>query len=359
MEVLNQNDLNIKLTFHSGRSVEFLDLSIKTDDKGFLFTDLYRKPTSTNAFLHATSAHPPATIRGIPRGQFLRAKRICTNPEDFELQAVDLSRRFQERGYSRRNIRRGYQRALKIDRNDLLYKRKPSEQANGSNTVRFITPYHNKWHQFKEILYKHWNVLQSDPVLRRILPERPMIVAKRTKNLRDILVHSLYDPGRGINPTGITDIGFYPCGLCKACGNHIKTKTFSNFNGTKMFTIRKRITCASRGVIYHATCPCNKVYIGLTTRELKIRTREHYRDIMNAKTAQEVSALKTLPRHFRQYHQCNPHGLKIKGIDLVSLGIRGGNAGKVLAQMESRWIYRLGTIAPQGLNESFGFGSFL
>ncbi|CAJ0968183.1 unnamed protein product [Ranitomeya imitator] len=152
MEALNQNDLNIKLTFHSGRSVEFLDLSIKVDDKGFLFTDLYRKPTSTNAFLHATSAHPPATIRGIPTGQFLRAKRICTNPKDFELQAADLSRRFQERGYSKRNIRRGYQRASMTDRNDLLYKRKPSEQSNGLNTVRFITPYHNKWHQFKEIL---------------------------------------------------------------------------------------------------------------------------------------------------------------------------------------------------------------
>ncbi|CAJ0968182.1 unnamed protein product [Ranitomeya imitator] len=185
-----------------------------------------------------------------------------------------------------------------------------------------------------------------------------MVVAKRTKNLRDILVHSLYDPGRGTIPTGATGSGFYPCGLCKACGNHIKTKTFSNFNGTKTFTIRKRITCASRGVVYHATCPCNKVYIGLTTRELKIRMLEHCRDIMNAKTAQEVSTLKTIPRHFRQYHQCNPHGLKIKGIDLVSLGIRGGNIGKVLAQMESRWIYRLGTIAPQGLNESFGFGSF-
>ncbi|CAJ0927082.1 unnamed protein product [Ranitomeya imitator] len=308
------------LTYKAGRNVEFLDLSIKIDEQGSLFTDLFRKPTATNSFLHATSAHPPATIRGIPVGQFLRAKRICTNPEDFNSQSADLSRRFLERGYSKRNIKRGYQRALKTNRNDLLYKQmdKSGSSDNKKNGVRFITTYHNKWHQFTDILQRHWKILCSDPILKEILPERPMF-------------HSLYSPVGDAKSISSTNSGFYPCGLCKACRNHTKSKTFSNFNNIKIYTIRKRITCASRGVIYHASCPCNKVYIGLTTRELKIRTREHCRDIVNAKTTQEETPLKTLPRHFKQHHQCNPHELKIKGIDLVELGIRGGNLSKQLA----------------------------
>ncbi|CAJ0929127.1 unnamed protein product [Ranitomeya imitator] len=360
MNLLNDNKVNVKLTFKFGRKVEFLDLCVSTDTNGNLYTNLYRKPTATNAFLHATSSHPQATIRGIPVGQFLRAKRICTNSDDFIKQSRDLADRFQERGYSRRTIRRGFVRASKSSRVDLLYGNSGhTTKKVDSDQVRLITTFHNKWYQFREIINKHWDVLFTDPILRKMLPKKPQITARRSKNLSDTLVHSFYDPVRLNKSKKVTNAGFYPCGLCKACLNTVKTKSFTNFDGTKNYEIRKYITCSTRGVIYHATCPCGRIYVGLTTRELKIRIREHCRDIERAKAVSDETSLKTLPRHFRKYHACSAAGLVVRGIDAVNLGIRGGDIGKTLAQVESRWIYRLGTMAPQGLNETLGFGAFL
>ncbi|CAJ0964052.1 unnamed protein product [Ranitomeya imitator] len=38
----------------------------------------------------------------------------------------------------------------------------------------------------------------------------------------------------------------------------------------------------------------------------------------------------------------------------MDLGPRGGDLSRRLAKKECQWIYRLGTLTPQGLNESFG-----
>ncbi|XP_077148841.1 uncharacterized protein LOC143809680 [Ranitomeya variabilis] len=139
------------------------------------------------------------------------------------------------------------------------------------NQVRFISTYNKEWRGLKYIIRKHWEVLLVDPILRRILPIQPSFVARRSANLKDILVRSHYESTRTAisRANQIGSPGFFPCGLCKGCYNHTKTTTFVNWNGSRCYNIRKHLTCASAGVIYHTTCPCGKVYIGLTTRELK------------------------------------------------------------------------------------------
>ncbi|XP_069610950.1 zinc finger protein 208-like [Ranitomeya imitator] len=49
MNSLNQNCLNIKLTFVSGRMVDFLDLRIRALPNGDITTDVFRKKTATNS----------------------------------------------------------------------------------------------------------------------------------------------------------------------------------------------------------------------------------------------------------------------------------------------------------------------
>ncbi|CAJ0920503.1 unnamed protein product [Ranitomeya imitator] len=136
---LNSNDLNIRLTHTSNSDfVEFLDVIVKRGPNGEINSDVYRKPTSTNLLLHASSSHPRHMIQSVPVGQFLRLRRICSSDTDFERQAEDLKKRFLERGYSRRVLKRAYNRARHSHRNDLLYKptnvsRQPDNQS------RFIT----------------------------------------------------------------------------------------------------------------------------------------------------------------------------------------------------------------------------
>ncbi|CAJ0961379.1 unnamed protein product [Ranitomeya imitator] len=116
---LNNNTKNIRLTFKYGRDIDFLDIKIGVGSNGVVHTDIFRKSTSTNSFLYADSSHPISTVRGIPVGQFLRARRICSDDIKFEKEAMDLTRRFTQRGYSKRMIKRGYLRVSKTPRNQL------------------------------------------------------------------------------------------------------------------------------------------------------------------------------------------------------------------------------------------------
>ncbi|XP_072000593.1 uncharacterized protein [Engystomops pustulosus] len=109
--------------------IEFLDVLFDVDENGLIRSDVYRKKTSTNSLLHASSSHPAKLIRSIPTGQFLRIRRICSTDSNFEKQAIDMKARFQERGYPMRTIEQGYQRAKRTKRMDLLTRKiKKSEK---------------------------------------------------------------------------------------------------------------------------------------------------------------------------------------------------------------------------------------
>lgn len=85
--------------------------------------------------------------------------------------------------------------------------------------------------------------------------------------------------------------GCFPCGKCVACPNIIRATHFENSDGTNTYTITQHITCQTKMVVYYATCPCTKIYVGLTTRELKVRVPEHVQDILLAKEMWVSSSL--------------------------------------------------------------------
>lgn len=63
------------------------------------------------------------TIKGIPVGQFLRVRRICSDAKQFELEATSLYQWFLNRGYPKWMINRTLAIARGKDRKDLLEKR--------------------------------------------------------------------------------------------------------------------------------------------------------------------------------------------------------------------------------------------
>lgn len=97
-------------------------------------TDVFRKETSVNALLHATSSHPESTIKAVPIGQFLRMRRICSQEADFENRAKDLQERFTERGYSKRIVRKAYNRAKNSSHSDLIYRRQDRKSDDKAKT---------------------------------------------------------------------------------------------------------------------------------------------------------------------------------------------------------------------------------
>ncbi|XP_069610910.1 uncharacterized protein [Ranitomeya imitator] len=168
MSSLNNNSINVRITYHhDSHSVEFLDVLIKRDSANLLQTDIYRKSTSTNSLLHASSAHPRHVVQSVPTGQFLRLRRICSDIGDFERQADDLKKRFYQRGYSHRMVKKAYNRARHSSRHDLIYK---SNAKLPDGKIRFVTDYHNQFSAVRAILNKSWPILRMDPILSQYLP---------------------------------------------------------------------------------------------------------------------------------------------------------------------------------------------
>ncbi|XP_073513933.1 uncharacterized protein [Phyllobates terribilis] len=299
---LNQNNLNIKLTSKAGRhGMDFLDVLLDIDSCGYIQSDVYRKPTSANTLLHAQSSHPKSIIKSIPTGQ-----------------AADLNMRFQQRGYSDRDIQSGYRRAKYSKRKDLLYNQ---GKRDNEDIVRFISTFNARNGEMWQALKRYWKVLQLDPVLSLHLSTNPAITYRRSKNFKDHLVKShLGGPivKRMFGSKG-PSWGCRPCGSCVACPNIDTTKVFSDSSNTKEFKIVHTITCTTVGIIYCARCPCNKLYVGLTTRQLRRRVREHVLDIKAAREVENFDELKTLPRHFKRFHNSDPSGLQLFRLTNIQL----------------------------------------
>lgn len=88
---LNINDFGLYFTMsYNHDELSFLDLLFR-DSKNKVNSKLFRKSKS---FLHADSSHPQHTINGIPMGQYVRARRNCSNLDDFQTEATILRKTF-------------------------------------------------------------------------------------------------------------------------------------------------------------------------------------------------------------------------------------------------------------------------
>ena len=108
---LNTVHETIKFTHeYSHTRVNFLDVWAIKDQQGYMNTYLYTKPTDSNNYLHFYSAHPGHCKRGIPLGQFLRLRRICSYNETFLQHSVEKARHLLRRKYPKEIILRASRR---------------------------------------------------------------------------------------------------------------------------------------------------------------------------------------------------------------------------------------------------------
>ncbi|CAJ0929938.1 unnamed protein product [Ranitomeya imitator] len=354
---LNSNPHNIFLTYScSARDVTFLDLRVFPHEQ-HLATNLFRKPTATNALLEFSSFHRWHTKVGVPTGQFLRVRRNCTRDCDFSIQARELSERFRYRGYPKRVISTAYQRAKGQDQKSLLSSKRQGQEMQ----TRFITDFNNNWRPVSDILSKHWQILRLDAQTSEVTSNRPLLTARRAPNLRDLLTRSHFKrPTVKLN-RGITLRGSFPCGDCNICPHMTPTcDFFVHPTLLSRHPLRAYINCRSRDVIYALICPCRMVYVGQTTQELRKRAQKHLSTVhLAASDLRKDRVLTPVAEHFLAKHGGSSANLQVVGLQKLTPNERGGDKRKLLLQIESRWIFKLQTVAPSGLNEELLFTGFL
>ncbi|OCT71956.1 hypothetical protein XELAEV_18034933mg [Xenopus laevis] len=263
-------------------------------------TNLYRKKTASNSLLHACSMHPHKCIDGIPKGQYLRLRCICSSDESFKHEAYKLYQRFKAQGCKTRCLNKAYQNALRQNREDLLYESHrfgiPSDKLKSQNETRLIMTFNENDKEVRSIIHKHWDILSKNPSLGSLVTLYPLITYKRNTSIGDMLTHSHFQKHSGTI-------------CCKTPG-----------------TFR----C---GTFYLFTCHCGSMYVGKTIR----RIYEHLRDAKNC------NLMSSIAKHIFCVHNGKYAGSCFQGIDRLHGDIRGGDLENKLLQLETMWIFRLNT----------------
>ena len=84
---------------YSQDEVDFLNCKVRIRN-GQFHTELYTKDTDAHLYLLSSSCHPKHTINAIPKGQFIRIRRICSDLELYWKHAKEYIKFFAERGYN-------------------------------------------------------------------------------------------------------------------------------------------------------------------------------------------------------------------------------------------------------------------
>ena len=319
----NEIHKNIKIELRWSRNcIEFLDTLVKIEN-GHVYTDLYSKPTDKHLYLRENSCHPPHTKKALAYGLGIRIRRICEKDEDYHKHRWDLKQQLRKRGYSGKLIEQQLCKVDKMNRNDLL-KRKKTESK--EKRVPIVLTYSKLLPDVRKILRKHQNTLFNSDRMREVFPETPLLAFRRDKNLCDTLVHSKTERTLKFDEN-------CSCGICKI----IKRDDIWDTNDKRSFAVVKDAKCTDKNLIYALICKkCDKtIYVGETERTLKERTEEHLRDIRYQKD-------KPIMKHFNKHDACD-----------MQVAVMRKTTGKNKTYrliVEEKWIKDLETRVPRGCN---------
>ena len=348
---LNDKHDSIKFTEEiSNISINFLDITVTLNSKGTVTTTLYCKPTDSHNYLLYSSEHPRHILRGIPYSQFLRVRRICSNIMDYRQNALMLSSHFIRRGYPPKLVHAAMVKAEVQDRNALILKNAPSStkkirNRDQSDPTFYLVSTHNPANPpLRDIIETNWPLLNKSKTTRSLNDAKIIFGQRRNKNLSDQLVRASTKTQSTTNKT------IYRCkrsGKCRYCplidksGHLISTST-----GNKYQSMREA-TCQSSNLIYVITCKhCGIQYVGQTKNRILKRFQGHIFDIAHDSDT-------TVARHFNRCPLESPSlykGMKINVASYISSPPDSREAKLRRDSEEKRWMHRLNTITPNGLN---------
>ena len=142
------------------------------------------KPTETIQYTHFTSCHPLGVKKGFIKGEALLLLGTNSSKQNFQNWLEEFQKYLRERGYPQNLITLTLSEIHFENRKEAL-QQKPSR---GKNILSFVAQYQPSRPCLKNIHMKHWQLIENQPLLRKIYNEPPIISYKRGRSLKDILV---------------------------------------------------------------------------------------------------------------------------------------------------------------------------
>lgn len=295
-------------------NIDFLDVATfkgpNFSETKKLDTKVYFKPTDSHALLHMSSFHPKHTFRGILKSQLIRFRRICSNRDDCDTATKTLFSALQKRGYSRSFLRTVKKEVLQTPHTP------PVQRDKNMKIVPFITLFSSSTVQALKTIKSNYNRLMTGTQLEHF---KIISAHRRNPNLKDLLVRAkLPQPRKPPRSPG-------------------RNRTATNPTTKHTFPVPRDITLKHTNCVYMIECrSCGKTYVGETRNTLSSRLSTHRYNIKNNKKSDTY-----LTQHSH------------KNLRLQGLQHNPDWTTEERRKTERRWIWRLRTLHPHGLNKSY------
>lgn len=109
-------------------------------------------------------------------GQYLRVRRNCSSFNNLKKESNILQKRFSDRGYPNKTLKKAYQHASTQNRLDLLTKNTPTKT---DDITRIIGTYDMAAPEVRKILDTFWPILRRDPFVAEFIPGRQSLTFRR------------------------------------------------------------------------------------------------------------------------------------------------------------------------------------
>ena len=118
LDHLNAQHERIEFTLEEEKegSLPFLDVKVHRLGGGTMKTEVFRKATHTDKYLHYESHHSSQHKASVPQTLFTRASRLTTTPEDEERETGKIERALVRNHYPKRMVRRIHRRVKNRER---------------------------------------------------------------------------------------------------------------------------------------------------------------------------------------------------------------------------------------------------
>ena len=273
----------------STNEVHFLDVTVSLKH-GKLRKILFTKLTDSQFYINTSSCHPSHVLKNIPKGQFIRLRRIYLRKSDHLLNSEILCQQFIERGFHEKELKKTIKQVAKMDRSGLLRDR---IRENKDPQTILVSTWHPKLSAITSVLKHNFHLISSDPKLSKIFKQKPTVTYRKNKSLSDHLLKN--DIANQQLHSNVT-----PCGKCKLCPQMNTAKLITNVKLNITEKIKGTGNCKEREIIYAAQCSKHKVlYIGHTGEQLSERFFKHRYDIKNRPDNSELA------KHFHESHNLN------------------------------------------------------
>ena len=244
-------------------------------------------------------------------------------------------------------------RAELQDRTTLLNKLRdaqtiPKASKDDEQSFDLVVTHNPKNPPIRDIIHENWPILNKTKNTRTVTDSKIVFGLRRNKNLSDYLVRASTRTLFADKPT----IEGHLCQrskTCRYCPILNKTGKIISHSTGKTFTSMKNVNCQSSNLIYLIACKsCGIQYVGQTRNRLLTRFQGHFNDITHDRDT-------TVARHLNRCDKNTPIATDNPKFEITILSFIPSPPDSVDSKIhrdreEKRWMHRLTTIMPSGLN---------